>query len=90
MIAHNHVRPVRTHRNIRTLRSLMTRVGPAQGNWSRTRAEALAGKQRRGRHTAPVDAASAPAPPTTGVRTAAGISHQGCLLQAKFIRGRDR
>jgi hypothetical protein len=47
MIPHNHVRPIRTHKNLRTLRSLMTRVGPAQGTWSRVReSEALARRQR--------------------------------------------
>ncbi len=47
MIPHNHVRPIRTHKNIRTLRSLLTRVGPAQGAWSRVReSEALAHRQR--------------------------------------------
>lgn len=34
---HYTVKSIRTHKNLRTLRSLRTRVGPAQGHWSRQR-----------------------------------------------------
>jgi hypothetical protein len=37
MIPRNTSKTIRTHRNIRTLRSLTTRVGPARGHWSRLR-----------------------------------------------------
>jgi hypothetical protein len=37
MIPRNTSKTIRTHRNIRTLRSLPTRVGPARGHWSRLR-----------------------------------------------------
>lgn len=38
---------IRTHKNIRTLRSLYTRVGPARGRWARLReTEHLAGSHR--------------------------------------------
>lgn len=37
MIPHNTSKSIRTHTNIRSLRSLMTKVGPAQGTWLRVR-----------------------------------------------------
>ncbi len=37
MIPRNTSKTIRTHKNIRTLRSLPTRVGPARGHWSRLR-----------------------------------------------------
>jgi hypothetical protein len=41
------MKPIRTHKNMRTLRSLRTKVGPAQGLWSRQReTEALAQRAR--------------------------------------------
>ena len=60
MIPANTSKSIRTHRNIRSLRSLPTTVGPAQGQWLRLReTEQLA--QRR--QPAPVRlAAVRPAP----------------------------
>ncbi len=38
---------IRTHKNIRTMRSLYTRVGPVRGRWSRLReSEQLSGAHR--------------------------------------------
>ena len=37
MIPRNTSKSIRTHKNIRTMRSLLTEVGPAQGRWSRLR-----------------------------------------------------
>jgi hypothetical protein len=47
MIPRNTSKSIRTHKNIRSLRSVFTRVGPAQGHWSRLReSEQLARRQR--------------------------------------------
>jgi hypothetical protein len=57
MIPHNTLKAIRTHKNVRTLRSLMTKVGPARGNWLRVReSEDLA---RRTQPAAAVKATSA-------------------------------
>ncbi len=37
MIPHKTSKSIRTHQHIRTMRSLRTKVGPAQGHWSRVR-----------------------------------------------------
>jgi hypothetical protein len=37
MIPHNTLKAIRTHKNVRTLRSLRTPVGPARGRWARVR-----------------------------------------------------
>lgn len=37
MIPRNTSKTIYTHKNIRTMRSLLTEVGPAQGRWSRLR-----------------------------------------------------
>ena len=37
MIPRNTSKTIHTHKNIRTIRSLLTEVGPAQGRWSRLR-----------------------------------------------------
>jgi hypothetical protein len=48
MIPRNTSKTIRTHKNVRTLRSLPTRVGPARGHWSRLReTEALAQQQQQ-------------------------------------------
>jgi hypothetical protein len=37
MIPHYTVKSIRTHKNLRSLQSLRTRIGAAQGLWSRQR-----------------------------------------------------
>lgn len=47
MIPHNTLKAIRTHKNMRTLRSLLTPVGPARVRWSRVReSEELARRER--------------------------------------------
>lgn len=47
MIPHNTSKSIRTHKNIRSMRSVFTKVGPAQGHWSRLReTEQLVRRQR--------------------------------------------
>jgi hypothetical protein len=47
MIPHHTLKAVRTHKNLRTLRSLRTPVGPARGTWTRVReSEELARRER--------------------------------------------
>jgi hypothetical protein len=47
MIPRNTSKSIHTHKNIRSMRSLFTKVGPAQGQWSRLReTEQLARRQR--------------------------------------------
>jgi hypothetical protein len=51
---HNTLHPIRTHKHVRTLRSLMTKVGPARGAWSRVReSEDLSRRQRPAVHAKP-------------------------------------
>jgi hypothetical protein len=58
MIPHNTLKAIRTHKNVRSLRSLMTKVGPARGNWLRVReSEDLARRAR----------------PSTAVKTASSV-----------------
>ena len=47
MIPQKTSKTIRTHKNLRSMRSLYTRIGPARGCWSRLReTEQLAGKYR--------------------------------------------
>jgi len=51
MIPRNTSKSIRTHKNIRTMRSLLTEVGPAQGRWSRLReSEQLARRVQPAKH----------------------------------------
>lgn len=47
MIPHNTSKSIRTHKNIRSMRSLYTKVGPAQGHWSRLRETELLVRRQR-------------------------------------------
>lgn len=55
MIPRNTSKTIYTHKNIRTMRSLLTEVGPAQGRWSRLReSEQLARRMQPVRRQASV------------------------------------